>query len=141
MDSKVNRFLTRQALNLPRVAKRTLAIFLDTLLCILATWIALSLSMEEFIVFNWQYAIPTLMAISIAIPVFVLWNLYRAIFRYSSGRVIRVLAKAITIYAIIYALVFAIIGVQGIPRSIGLMQPMIMFLLVVGSRWLVKSCL
>ncbi len=69
------------------------------------------------------------------------WGLYRAIFRYSGGRALRVLAKAVGCYAIVYAAIFSLVGINGVPRSIGLMQPMVLFLVIGGSRWLVRNWL
>ncbi|MDB4238751.1 polysaccharide biosynthesis protein [Alphaproteobacteria bacterium] len=141
MNNIIYQFLTRLALNLPRNLKRALAIFLDTLISISSTWLALSILLEQFITFKWTYVYPALVSVGIAIPVFISWGLYRAIFRYSSNRAMAVVAKAIAVYALIYILIFSIITFDSIPRSIGLMQPMIMFFLVSTSRWLIKNLL
>lgn len=138
MNDFINLFLTRRAIDLPRVIKRALAVFMDTCLCICATWIALSLRLEELVLFNWKLMVPALVAVGIAIPVFISWGLYRAVFRYSGSQAISILAKAIAVFTLIYAIIFGVIGVQGIPRSIAIMQPMIMFLLVGASRWVIK---
>jgi len=52
-----------------------------------------------------------------------------------------VLAKAVGCYAIVYAAIFSLVGINGVPRSIGLMQPMVLFLVIGGSRWLVRNWL
>ncbi|MDB4215548.1 polysaccharide biosynthesis protein, partial [Burkholderiaceae bacterium] len=44
-------------------------------------------------------------------------------------------------YAIVYAAIFSLVGINGVPRSIGLMQPMVLFLVIGGSRWLVRNWL
>ena len=141
MDGRLHHFLTAKALALPRGVKRGLAVFLDTLLCVLATWLALSLRLEEWVLPIWEYLVPALVAVGVAIPLFMSWGLYRAIFRYSGGRALRVLAKAVGCYAIVYAAIFSIVGINGVPRSIGLMQPMVLFLVIGGSRWLVRNWL
>ena len=138
MNDFINIFLRRRILDLPRVIKRALAVILDVCLCICATWIALSLRLEELVLFNWKLMVPALVAVGIAIPVFVSWGLYRAVFRYSGSQAIRVLVKAMAVFTLIYFIIFAVIGVQGIPRSVAIMQPMIMFLLVGASRWVIK---
>ena len=51
------------------------------------------------------------------------------------------ITKATIVYALLYSIVFEVISIQNIPRSIGLTQPMIMFLLTIASRWLVKKWL
>lgn len=138
MFNLINSFVTHQALRLPRNFKRALAISLDSLICILATWIALSLRLEELVVLDTKYMFSTIISICVAIPIFISWGLYKEIFRYSSSEAIKVLAKAIATYAIIYFLIITIIKIEDIPRSIGLMQPMIIFILISISRKLVK---
>jgi len=141
MSGRLHHFLTAKALALPRIVKRGLAVFLDTLLCVLATWLALSLRLEQWVLPTWVQLVPALVAVGIAIPLFISWGLYRAIFRYSGGRALRVLAKAVGCYAIVYAAIFSLVGINGVPRSIGLMQPMVLFLVIGGSRWLVRNWL
>ena len=130
--------LTRKTLALSRPKKILIAIFLDILLCAFATWLALSIVNGEWIVINIQFATLTLVSIGIAIPVFFSRGLYKVIFRYVNGDTLQVLTKAIIIYTVIFTIIFVIVSIQNIPRSIGLMQPMIMFLLVATSRFLVK---
>ena len=127
--------LTRKTLALSRPKKILIAIFLDILLCAFATWLALSIVNGEWIVINIQFATLTLVSIGIAIPVFFSRGLYKVIFRYVNGDTLQVLTKAIIIYTVIFTIIFVIVSIQNIPRSIGLMQPMIMFLLVATSRF------
>ena len=137
MENFLIRFITHYAINLPRFVKRILAVFLDMMLCAFALWIALSIHFYEFAVFGWQHLSPILISISIAIPIFYLWGLYRAIFRYSGNRAMITLLKAIVVYVVIYFLLFLVIDFDKIPRSISIMQPILLFLLVGSSRWLV----
>ena len=141
INSRLYYLSIAKAHSLPRLAKIGLAVFLDALLCFFATWLALSLRLEQWVLPNWTHLLPALVSVGVAIPIFVAWGLYRAIFRYSGARALSVLAKAVGIYAIVFATIFAILEVQGVPRSVGLMQPMILFLVIGGSRWLVRSWL
>lgn len=141
MKNSFLQFLTQKAINLSRGNKISVAIFLDTVICIIATWIALSIRLGELTTINWQFAIPTLVSIFIAIPIFFSWGVYRTIFRYVNSDMLQNITKATIVYALLYSIVFVAISVQNIPRSIGLTQPMIMFLLIAASRWLVKTWL
>ena len=138
MFDMINQFLIRKALNLSRVTKRVIAILLDSFLCVCATWMALSLRLDEFIIFNWEYIIPVLFSIGIVIPVFIWSGFYKVIFRYETGNTIQILAKGISIYTLIYSIIFVLINIQNIPRSIGLIQPMILFLMIGASRLIIK---
>ena len=77
----------------------------------------------------------------IALPLFTVFGLYRAIFRYAGMQMLFTLNKALAIYALVYALIFVVIGVDGVPRSIGLIQPIIFAVGVVASRLLVRRML
>ena len=130
--------LTIKAINLSRVTKISIAIFLDIIICLFSTWVALSLRLGELIILNWEYAIPALVSVGIAIPIFFLFGLYKVIYRYVSNDTLQFLTKAITIYTLFYSIIFVVLSVDGVPRSIGIMQPMIMFLLIGASRFSVK---
>lgn len=130
--------LTSYLLKLPRIVKILMVILLDIIFSILATWIGLSLRLEKIVTLNTEYALPVIVAIIVAIPIFFAFGMYRMIFRFSNAQSIQVLFIAIGFYSLIYALIFSVYSFTGIPRSIGLMQPMIMFLLVGVSRWIVK---
>ena len=68
-------------LSLPRYSKRVIAITTDISLCILCTWLALVLRLEEFILFKDFNFYPDLISVVIAIPVLWIFGLYRTIFR------------------------------------------------------------
>ena len=138
MKTSFLQFLTQKAIDLSRTKKIAIAIFLDTVICLIATWIALSLRLGELLIISWQFVIPTLISVCIAIPIFFSWGVYRTIFRYVNGDILQNIAKAVIVYTLLYSLVFLVISIQHIPRSIGLTQPMIMFLLIGASRWSVK---
>ena len=129
---------TLKIINLSRSTKKFIAIILDMVLCLLATWIALSIRLGEMVDVNWEFSKAGLLSVVIAIPLFFLWGNYKVIFRYINSDILPVLTKAVSVYTIIYSSIVLIATIPGIPRSIGLMQPMIMFLLVGSSRWLVK---
>ena len=130
--------LTQKALNISRILKRLLAIILDCIFCIFATWMALSLRLDNLIIFDLHYFIPALISITIAIPVFFFLGFYKVIFRYETGDTLKILAKAIILYALIYSIICVVITIENIPRSVGLIQPMILFLMIGTSRWLVR---
>ena len=130
--------MTDHFLGLPRTAKQALAVLLDISLCGLALWAAFALRLETL--FPPVQAMPLAAAIgvAVAIPIFVLLGLYRAVFRYSGARVLISITKAVAAFGLLFFLVFTVVGVQGVPRSVGILQPIIFLLLVGASRWLVR---
>lgn len=141
MYKEILRNLTKRSIKLSRFTKKSIAMFLDVIICAFATWIAFSLRLGEFVDINIQFILISMLSILIALPVFFFWGLYKVIFRYINGDTFQVLTKAIIVYTIIHSIIFIIIKIDGVPRSIGLMQPMILFLLTGASRWLIKTWL
>ena len=74
-------------------------------------------------------------------PIFVIHGLYRAIYRYTGWFASIALIRALSIYAVIYILVFTIIHIEVVPRSVGLIQPILLFMCVGFSRFLAKALL
>jgi FlaA1/EpsC-like NDP-sugar epimerase len=131
----------------PRWFKRLVALALDLVLCVLTTWLAFYLRLGVWVnVWGEQLTpdllarpgIATIAAIVIALPIFIFFGLYRAIFRYSGWPALLLIAKAIGLYGIIYIAIFTVFGVQGVPRTIGLIQPMLLLFAIGGSRALVS---
>ena len=56
------------------------------------------------------------------------------IFRYSGYPAMFAVARSIGVYGLVYASVITAIGITGIPRTVGLIQPLLLFLAVGGSR-------
>jgi FlaA1/EpsC-like NDP-sugar epimerase len=121
-------------LALPRQAKRFLALAVDFTLCILTVWLAYYLRLGEFIALSGNALWAAGASIGIALPIFIVSGLYRAIFRYSGWPALLSVARAVGIYGLLYASVFTVIGVSEVPRTVGLIQPMLLMLLVGASR-------
>lgn len=121
-------------INLPRYAKRIIAIIIDVGLCILCTWLAFYLRLEQFIKINDVTIFAVLISLLIAIPIFWLHGLYRTIIRFGGSSIIFSVAVAVLVYGLIYFSIIGIIGIDGIPRSIGIIQPLVLFFSVTSSR-------
>jgi FlaA1/EpsC-like NDP-sugar epimerase len=126
------------ALALPRIAKRVIALSLDLALCIFTVWLAYYLRLGEFVVLSGNALWAVAFSIGIALPIFIVSGLYRAIFRYNGWPALLAVARAVGIYGLLYASIFTAIGISGVPRTIGLIQPMLLLLFVGGSRAFVR---
>ena len=134
---KINNLAT-PVLALPRPLKRFIAVTADALLAFIALWLALSLRLESWVVLEGNQLWAGLLAILMVVPIFTYFGLYRAIFRYSGWRAMMTMVHASLLYGLIYAMVFTVVGVSGVPRSVGVIQP-ILFLIAVGlTRALVR---
>lgn len=133
-------------LEMPRALKRLIVIIIDSTLAVFAVWFSYYLRTSEFIPilerFNEHYALPaSVIAIVTFIPIFLVFKVYKTIFRYSGLKTLMTLVKAIIIYSFIYSTIFTVISVEGVPRTIGLIQPMIFLLLIILSRYFALSWL
>ena len=126
-------------INLPRYIKRIIAIILDVGICVLCTWIAFYLRLEEFIKISDASILSVLISISLAIPIFWLLGLYKSMFRFEGLAIVVTMAVATLTYGFFYFIVIGIFGVQGIPRSIGVIQPLLVFFGITGSRVAIKN--
>ena len=129
-------------LALPRMVKRAVVLLLDAFLCVLAVWLSFYLRLGEFLSLSdtslWSPRIAVFLSLSIAIPIFIFSGLYRAIFRYNGLPALMAVSKAMLIYGLLYAITFTIVGVQGVPRTIGLIQPVLLLIFVGMSRMVAR---
>ena len=125
-------------LALPRSGKRAIILVVDSGLCVLSTWLAFYLRLGEFVPWTGDRLPPWLLAAGVsvlaAIPIFVKSGLYRAIIRYSGLPAMMAISRAMLLYGVMFAAVFTFYGVQGVPRTVGLIQPLLLFVLVGASR-------
>jgi FlaA1/EpsC-like NDP-sugar epimerase len=139
--SSYNKDISNYILSLNRYSKRIIAIITDVGLCILCTWFAFVLRLEELILFKDLNLYPAITSITILVPLFWFFGLYRTIFRYTSLSIIFTILISGSIYTLLYFLVIGIYGIQGVPRSVGIIQPIILFILILISRLGVKYLL
>lgn len=130
----MNNDLVSRILNLPRPSKRFVAVVIDVILCLVTVAFAYWLRLGALIPpTGWQW-LSYGAALLFALPLFIVEGLYRAIFRYAGWGALRAIARACGLYGIVYCLIFTVIGIVGVPRSIGVLQPILLFLAVGSSR-------
>jgi FlaA1/EpsC-like NDP-sugar epimerase len=129
-------------LALPRFIKQLLVIALDICLCLLSVWVAFYLRFGEFISLTQSNLLSVsvlkaaLICTALAIPIFTVSGLYNSIFRYSEWKALVTIGKAIIGYALIYSTIITVVGVPAVPRTVGIIQPVILLLFVGISRTL-----
>lgn len=125
-------------LSLPRYAKRIIALSVDISQCVLSVWLAFYLRLGEFVALSGPPFWAVVISLAIALPIFVVSGLYRAIFRYSGIPAMFAVARAIAVYGMLFASVIMSVGITGIPRTVGLIQPLLLFLAIGSSRALAR---
>ncbi len=131
-------------LDAPRASKRIGVIFFDTVLCFLSVQIAFFLRMDAWIDplgDGWQSGMAFLVAWPLAIFIFLRHGFYRVIYAYSDLTAISAISRAFLMYGLGYGLIVTVVGIDRVPRSIGMIQPLILYVLVGGSRVLTRHWL
>jgi FlaA1/EpsC-like NDP-sugar epimerase len=137
--------MKKQLISLPRLAKQSLVFLVDALLITLAVWLAFSIRLDrlhfpvgpELLVYG--------LAILIALPIFMKMGLYRAVFRYAGQHALWSVTRAVFFYGLIFFVLIALWNYFGlpkdsasIPKSLGILQPIIMLMLILLSRSLAR---
>ena len=134
----IENYIKNYFLNLPRKTKIIIAIISDIFLCLICVILAFYLRIDQIVSLNKPVIIAITVSVVFALPVFWFTRLYRTIFRYSGFSIMFSVSIAILIYGFLYFCVFTLYKVDGVPRSIGILQPMILFFGIVFSRLFVK---
>ncbi len=121
---------------LPRNIKKLIVFIIDIALCVVAIWLSLLIRLGEFIYFSNEIYWATILSFLIIIPLFIFSGMYQMIFRYYGWPMFLKVIKVMSIYFIVYLTIITMIGISGIPRSLGILQPIILFFLILGSRFL-----
>jgi FlaA1/EpsC-like NDP-sugar epimerase len=121
-------------LALPRSAKRAIALSVDIGLCILSVWVAYYLRLSEWIDLSREALVAVIASVAIALPIYVATGLYRTIFRHAGTSAFLAVLRANLLYGFGYASIFTFYGIRGVPRTVGLIQPLLLFLFVGAVR-------
>jgi FlaA1/EpsC-like NDP-sugar epimerase len=121
-------------LALPRSIKRLLVLLVDAGFCVLSVWLALYLRLGFFVSLSGQTVWAVIASVMLVLPIFVASGLYRAIFRYSGLAAMVSVGRATLLYGVAFSAIFTFWTVEGVPRTVGLIQPMLLMLLVGASR-------
>ena len=126
--------MQEKILGWPRPFKQLIVIALDVVMCLFATWLAFTLRLDTpnypDATQRWIYALTPLLAV----PIFIRFGLYRAIFRYSGQAALLAAVKAIAVYGALLLGLLLWLRWPNVPRTLGVLQPLIFLLLVGASR-------
>lgn len=127
-----------RVLHLPHFIKRTIVLFVDVVSCAVSVYLAFYLRLGEWVdPFNpdeWNVILVVEASILICLPIFTFSGLYRQIFRHTSWFALIALLRAMGLYAILFIAIFTFYGFDRIPRTIGIIQPLILLFMAGSSR-------
>lgn len=126
--------ILRWTADLPRPLRRLIAFVMDAILCVISVWLAFSIRIGEWNLFGK----PVLIVIAVVLPAWFLIaflsGIYRSIIRTAGGRTIADIAMACLFLSLVTLAIFSLLGIAGVPRTIGVLQPMILLMLLAMSR-------
>jgi FlaA1/EpsC-like NDP-sugar epimerase len=120
--------------NLPRRTKQGLVASLDFVLLSLSFWISLLLGLGQWILPAGDQLLFMLIAPLAALPIFASIGLYRTVFRYVSVHMGWAIFKAVSVFSAVFGSILLLYGTTGIPRSAILINALLSFLLISGTR-------
>ena len=131
--------ISNSVLRLPRFFKRAIVFLMDIVLSVSSVIFAFYLRLGEWIFLYPNQGVYSIglvsgVAVCLALPIFVFLGLYREIFRYSGVFALLTLMRAMVLYSATFFFIISLVGIEGVPRTIGLIQPIILLLLVGASR-------
>lgn len=123
----------------PRWFKRLFVLTLDGFLCVFTLWLAFCLRLGTWDILTGIQLLTIPVSLVIALPLFITHGLYRAIFRYIGWTAFMAIIRAVAIYGLLFMTVFTFISVPGIPRTVGIIQPLLLLLVIGLSRLVAKQ--
>tara|TARA_B100000787_G_scaffold168051_1_gene156068 strand:+ start:4761 stop:6662 length:1902 start_codon:yes stop_codon:yes gene_type:complete len=125
--------------DLDRKIKQLILIFIDSFLIILVLLSAFSIRLGYWVWPNEDLFFVIFGAPIIAIPVFLSFRLYLSVIRYIGVKTFISIAQAVTLYAVIWGLFTYMASVEGIPRSVILINWMLTLIIIGSSRIFAQS--
>jgi FlaA1/EpsC-like NDP-sugar epimerase len=132
------KYIKNSLLASSRFTKQAIAVFSDVMICATSVQLAIDLRIESYSAWGFHHTLLLSVGLVFFIPIFIGMGLYHAIFRFAGLQVIFSLNKAIAVYALLYSAVFSVIGIDDVPRSLGILQPLIFGMGLISSRLFVR---
>jgi FlaA1/EpsC-like NDP-sugar epimerase len=112
--------------------------FCDVLICGFSVWLAFGLRLDQWESFQDKHWVVFIVAVIFSFPLFIKFGLYRAIFRFNGSAAFLSITHLFILYTGLFFGTFTIIGVDNVPRSIGVTQPLLLFVGIGVSRYFVR---
>jgi FlaA1/EpsC-like NDP-sugar epimerase len=123
---------------LDRYIKNFIAIVTDIFFCVLSLYIAFYLRFEETFSFDDIGLTIILLTILISTPIFWLIGFYKTLFRHAGISILYKISLSTVFYGIIFFSIISLYSFDNTPKAIGILQPMILYILLLSSRLFLK---
>jgi len=125
-------------INLSRRNKKLVMLSIDSVLTVLVLLVSFSIRLEYLFLPDGNLIWVVLGAPIIAIPVFVRFGLYSSVIRYIGFKALWSIVQAASLYALLWGVIGFMAGVDGIPRSVLLINWLLAILALGGSRMIAR---
>jgi FlaA1/EpsC-like NDP-sugar epimerase len=130
-------------INLSRRNKKLVMLVVDSVLTVLVLLASFSMRLEYLFLPDGDLIWVVWGAPIIAIPVFVRFGLYSSVIRYIGFKTLWTVVQAASLYALLWGLIGFLVRVDGIPRSVVLINWLLVIVVIAGSRmtarWLLSG--
>jgi len=130
-------------INLSRLQKQFVLLFFDSVALVTIVLVSFSIRLGHLYSPESDLVWLILAAPIIAIPVFTRFGLYRAVIRYIGFKALWSIFQAVTLYALLWSMIVFMASVDGIPRSVILINWLLGIVTIGGSRmigrWLLSA--
>jgi len=127
-----------QLINLSRISKQIIMLFVDSVLLISILLASFSIRLGYWYFPQSDLIWVMLGAPIIAIPIFVRFGLYRAVIRYIGFKALWAMVQAVSLYALVWGVIGFMAAVDGIPRSVILINWALSLLVIGGLRFITR---
>ena len=135
----MNNIFFNRIINLNRLTKQLILILIDTFLIIFILLSSFSIRLGYWYWPKDELLLIIFLAPIFAIPIFMSFKLYRSVLRYIGVKAFSAIIQGVTLYAVIWGLIGYMAMIEGIPRSVILINWMLALILIcgfrVGARW------
>ena len=124
--------MINRLLKLSRINKQLIILLVDSILLVLILLASFSIRLGYWYFPESDLVWVILCSPIIAIPIFIRFGLYRAVIRYIGFKALWAVVQAVSLYALVWGVIGFMAAVDGIPRSIILIN-WVLSLLVIGG--------
>lgn len=121
-----------------RPVKRGAVIAIDVLVCVVAVIVAYALRVGVWKFWEFQIGLLMALCVGLFLPIFALNGVYSAIFRYAGRGMMRTIVQAGAIYGVLVAVIVMFGSFAGVPRTVGIIQPIVFVAGVIFTRLLAR---
>jgi len=127
-------------LKIPRFSKKIVLIVFDINAVIISLFLAFFLRLGHFYFPTENHAlfIAIFAAPFLAFPFFMYFGLYREVIRYMGLKFIWRILQSVSTYSLLWGLITLMLNIQSIPRSVILINWLLLFTIICGSRLLIR---